>query len=486
MKRFVCASLALLMLAGFAACGGGKDSPANPTTTPVATETEPPETERTDGLPDTDMNGFTLTILHDDGTSVSWIIGTLEAEEQTGEFINDAIYDRNMYIEERFNCKFNPVTDPKVTTRYEPIVTSGDDGYDIIMLVCSDLLKRLNLVTDFGKLPYISWDEVWWNPAASDAFYIADKRMAACGNFTLSYMCSVHTVVFNKNLWSDLQIKENPYQLVREGKWTIDKMFEFAALAIADLNGDGKMTVEDDRYGYASTVRGYMNQLCINAGYKVIDKDKDNIPYFNLANNEQMMTYMLKLLNKTISDPYMLGNSYTTSVHTGGSSDFKTGKSLFASPGAKGITGYREMEDDFGILPGPKQNEEQENYITSSGAGEVATLPRSASPDHYENVGMLLEAMSFRSQTVLADAFKEVCLQSRYARDADSGEMLDILFSTITFDEGFVLFTNQFYNKLVENTFWTKNTALASTIASMRESIEQTISDTVDAAMQMP
>lgn len=79
-------------------------------------ETTTPETELTDGLPDTQMDGFALHILHDDG-SISWAEVRLDItdDDVQGEVLNDAIYDRNLYIEDRFDAVVD-ITREKMAT----------------------------------------------------------------------------------------------------------------------------------------------------------------------------------------------------------------------------------------------------------------------------------------------------------------------------------------------------------------------------------
>lgn len=68
MKRLTAVLLLLSMLAGtFAGCSdnsANSDETTPSADTPSVEETAEEETELTDGLPDTNMNGFELNILH--------------------------------------------------------------------------------------------------------------------------------------------------------------------------------------------------------------------------------------------------------------------------------------------------------------------------------------------------------------------------------------------------------------------------------------
>ncbi len=480
MKRILCVLITLLMIVPLAACGGGGDSkPAAATSGSAGTpavQTEPETTKKTDNLPPTNMDGFKMNILHDEGY-ITWAKTVLDAEETTGDLLNDAIYERNRAAEERFNFKW------AVTGMKEPqkslgsIVTSGDDTYDLIMIYCATLTKNMQYLGNIGKLPHLDLEATYWNPHASTVFWVGDKRAALCGNFSLSYISGIHLVAFNKNLWNDLQIKDDPYKLVREGKWTFDKMWEIAKLGVADLDGDGVMDYEKDRYGFSDTTRSVVWRHMIGAHYLTIEKDKDNMPIFSLPGNENMITYFKHVVDTINADPNVLGNNYASV--TSGAVKFEEEKALLAGCGVINIEKLREVEFDFGLLPDPKKDEAQEDYFTCSNAGEVLTLPLSANPEHYENVGIIMEALSFASEDTIIPAYKEIILKSRYARDEESSEMLDICFSTITFEMGYTLFTNDVYNAIITDTIFKKNSDIASCLASRKPVIEQKIDEFV-------
>jgi hypothetical protein len=51
---------------------------------------------------------------------------------------------------------------------------------------------------------------------------------------------STSTLVFNKKLIQDHAL-ENPYEIVHNNRWTLDKMIEMTRGVAQDLNGDGIM-----------------------------------------------------------------------------------------------------------------------------------------------------------------------------------------------------------------------------------------------------
>ncbi len=484
MKRTFCILLALLMAASAVSCGGSTGSGSSDTTASSG-ETTPPETELTDGLPDVDMNGFELSILHHDKTWLTWAKTDLVAEEENGDLINDAIFLRNREIEERFNCKINVEGIKQVSSVFKQLVAAGDDTYDIIMQYGIDVLGNVEYLSSMTALPYINTEAVYWNPNASSIFRIGDKQVAMAGNFTLSYISGSSCFMFNKQLYEDLKVPYNIYDLVKEGKWVTDKFIEIAKMAEFDLNGDAVMD-KNDRFGVTGSHKAFFNTMINGAGIKYVEMDKDNYPYFNIPGNEKAINFMQKLLDLTIDDPYCY---FTTSTNVdNGPSDIKfaNGQLMFSHTSINGVEGSRSMEIDFGLLPAPKYDEAQEMYYSQTNIGEIATLPRSYNTDHAEYVGMLLEALAFHSQQNMVPTYKEVLLKTKYSRDDESSDMLNYIFDGISFDYGVVVWQNSVGNVFMKNIYLPKSNTIASTIASIQTALETSIEDLKAAVAEMP
>ena len=140
-KRLISLLLLVSMLASMAACGG--DTPADPQTpadAPVSEETAEETAEETmdslearslveDGLPDKDYEGRTFRILTYDMTA-----NDFRAEEMTGALVNDATYDRNTKVMERFNIALDVNGDSAsgdTTTTIRNSIAAGDDEFDL-------------------------------------------------------------------------------------------------------------------------------------------------------------------------------------------------------------------------------------------------------------------------------------------------------------------------------------------------------------------
>ena len=149
---------------------------------------------------------------------------------------------------------------------------------------------------------------------------------------------------------------------------------------------------------------------------------------------------------------------------------FKDNHCLFIGSSMKAVSNYRDMESDIGIIPFPKFDESQEKYYALTSGGTMASLPITLPAEEYENVGLILEAMSRDSHTGLVPLYKETLLKSRYARDEGSAKMLDIIFASAAYDIGLSTFSGDTYYKYME--VYYKGT---DTFASLTEKIAPTV-----------
>jgi hypothetical protein len=91
------------------------------------------------------------------------------------------------------------------------------------------------------------------------------------------------------------------------------------------------------------------------------------------------------------------------------------------------------METDFGIIPQPKYDEAQAEYITFvNPAGSGLTIP--VTVGDIERCGVVLEAMASESYRHLTPAYYNTALQQKYTRDNESAEMLDLLLQNRVYD----------------------------------------------------
>ena len=396
------------------------------------TESAEEPVKLTDGLPDTDMQGYVLNIFNFDATWFTWRNNSILSEEQDGDIVNDALYIRQRKLEDRFNCKFKTKEVPDTTDFIKKNVSSGDNTYQLYTIYDQNFGVLVPYISDCNALPYLKIDEKHWNPNATYIYNFSEKQLALAGNISLSVVSGASCLVFNKDVYKKYFAGEDLYTLARNNKWTLDKFFEIATKVGTDLNGDGKWDA-NDLYGFSSNFKGYIGGFLTGAGMTFTGPGEEGIPTFNLHQNEAAIALVAKFMDMF----RMPGFYYTEAVQVYDTIPvmFEPGRALFAMSSAYGIERLRAMEDDIGILPLPKYSESQERYIAPTYGNTLLVLPKTVDvTSEGENIGTILEAMSFSGYYDIIPQYKEVVLKTKTARDNESADMLDIIFDSVIFN----------------------------------------------------
>lgn len=130
------------------------------------------------------------------------------------------------------------------------------------------------------------------------------------------------------------------------------------------------------------------------------------------------------------------------------------GNTLFYTPVTFNLADYRDLDWDYGILPFPKQNEAQEEYICYSRRGATATVvvPITLTGETLDRAGTLIDAMAAYGYDYVRPAVYENVLQMKGARDEESAEIIDLIFDNVTFELTAMLGGDSI-NNLINNYF---------------------------------
>ena len=433
-KRMLSLILIISLLAGLSSCG---DSSTEDTTGTPTTTSAPEETKRDDLPDDLDFAGAEIKFLCRDSDANSGYRNELDFTEEDGDLVNDAIYKRNIDVQERLNVKFTMQTvNGSWGNRNEYLglvrdsVLAGDDAYDIVVGYEAYIptLAVEHLVKNLHDIPYIDFDKPWWNKRLLESNTIGDKCYFVSGDIGLSYTSSIWVIYFNKVMAENLGITDI-YQDVLDGRWTKDLYTEYAKLATSDLNGDSQMTIDNDQFG---NVGNGLNPYF--SGIQLTDFDDKHIPSLNFDDQRiyDMVEWLDSFYNKSgYSAPW---NELNTS-HEVALKIFNDGRALFYYNSIGRMENMRSTSFDFGLVPFYKWDESQEEYYTTMHDGvSMFCVPITSQND--EAVGATMEALAVEGYYSVLPAYYDVTLQGKYTRDENSNKMLEIIRSSVicTFD----------------------------------------------------
>lgn len=487
MKRARSALLAaLLLLPLLAACSGGTTPEPAGRTAAAATDTNAPETEAklTDGVPEgVDFKGATFSAY----TRLKYFFhGEMFVAEQTGETLNDARYAARVSVEDRLNVKtkeeYYGTVDYSDNDAPRTLLLAGDTTY---ALFNGRHVNMFNYAAEgmsekLTALPYVTLSAPWWDSEFTSDVTLGGETYFAFGAYNLTAMDSIHMLLFNKKLIEDTGVNKlvlnkrfgtDLYGVVRDGKWTYDLMYETMNGVSADLNGDGKMTV-DDLWAYTAPAKQVTPSMLLGGGFYMVSKDKDNFLVNSMEGSEAFYNAYTKILQMfwTNNNWFPTIAATTDAQEAEAYSIFEQGRALFCDSTGGNVSSYRAMDMDFGIVPYPKWNEDQTSYHSRSEYPELFCVP--VYSDKKEMTGAMLEAMSSAYYETVKDAYFEISLKSRTARDSDSAEMLELIYSVRVFDFGDTILCSQIRDGKLRQYFAANNPDLTSMLAEISGTVK--------------
>ena len=490
-KKSLALLMALLMLLPAALACGKTEEPA--ATTTAATTQAPAEgttaaTEETttegyaikDNLPeDLKFNGETISII---SRGRSWCKDEVSVEALTGDVINDAIYNRNAAVQDRLGVKIvNYLTTDNdnysITETIRKQVQAGTDEYNLFAnsVYATIMYTGDNLFQDMTELTYLDLEQPYWSQGFNEAASIGEAQYFATGAICLSLYRFVFATFFNKNMFDEYKVPYL-YDVVNDGKWTLDYQREISQNIYVDLNGDGVKDA-NDRYGFITNhdmigVDAYWSSCKL----PILSKDADNFLAYDV--NIDRMSYAIDKINLLLWEN---DGAYCV-VHKSADAEQDDIATMFAQDQAAMTTlrlihvesaDMRNMTSLYGIVPMPKLDETQESYYSYAHDTMTAYgIPLTVIGDELEMVGAFLEAMASESYRTVTPAYYELALKTKYVSDEESVKMLDDIINCFYVDAG-VLYTKKISSFHQNMRTWIGNNR--NTVSSMIKATEKVI-----------
>ena len=498
-KRILSILLALIMLTSMAAgCasdtdGGADDAAQNQggADDTAAAEPEIPASDILEIPADVNYEGDTITYLVSTGTN--WGNENIVVEELTGETINDSIYNRNIAVEEKLNIVLEQIDCKYDTMQNEVsnVVHAGTGDFDIVMprLFYYAALAQEGMLLNVDSLEHVNTDKVWWDDTIRRDLSVLGNLYALVGDMHMYANDATWIMLFSKDLYNDLGYNEiygSVYDIVKDGKWTFDKFTEIMKDVTFDLDGDSTLT-EKDQIAHLAANNNPIFAFISAAGESMYKKTETDIS-LNIA-SDSFITVVDQVI-RIMNDDYMTLNTYSTekwgkkAATLKGNNQmqknmFGENRVLFRSEVLDVVDQYSDLDLDFGIIPYPKYNESQKDYVSIIIPDVVVTsVPVDCKES--DKISVVLETMASLSRDTVRTAYYDVTLQRKNARDEESSAMLDIIFSNRMYMFDMVFDWGGLKNKIIESVNNAQND-MATIAASLNTQISNEISKTLEA-----
>lgn len=489
-KRNFLLCLVAAQLLSLVACGNSASETTIETDNAIMENTDTElETEIHGNLPDRDLEGRTFTVYTRSAPGLPQFDAyELVSEEMNGDVLNDAIYTRNMAVEEKYNFTIQQEKFESPGTTTIKAAQSGDTSVDYTVSQVADVREKVieGAFYDLYDGEYFDFDMPWWHETINESCSLAGKLFMAMNDYLLLYKQQTYCLFFNKTTATDYQLRDY-YEAVLDGSWTWENMYADMQLVTMDVNGDGKMD-QWDSYGFTCQY-GQMLAAVIGCDVQYSEKDADDTPILK-ADAESHINVLDKVssifIDKTVT---LLANDYSSSVTTGKSmwdipSDtFYDERALFLG----GVVRYapsiiENCEVDFGILPMPKYTEEQNGYYSYSEVGNSTAILVPVVAD-LSDVSFVIEALSEESYRTVVPAYYKVMVKSKYSPDPNASAVLDLMFANHRFDTALLyswLDISGIYDTILqkkENTFASQYAAKSGAAQTKLDKWMETLSE---------
>lgn len=449
MKKGIIIMMALLL--SLPSCGSTSGTEETVDTADAVTETAVMETEKPDPFAEFDYEGRTFRIENsinqasDSFVSSNYLIEG--HEELTGDAASDAAFARNLAVEELLNVQLDYTQVDQgyaaVGSHIRNYCLAGDDRYELLI---NDMYGISALTVEglfYNVLDGKHFDftqPYWYRQFMEDISINSHFQYMLCGDYFIDLLRCSHCLVFNKDYYTDLFGNSDAlYETVINGDWTLDAWFQLVDSAYQDLNGNGQKDNED-AFGY----NAYSDwgpaipiMICADPGY--IERDAEGYPVVTM-NNERTMKLIDEIARLWQSDG-TAAKAINDGYEYNAEPIFTSGRALFYGYQRLGSLEselLRSTEHEIGVVPYPKLDDAQAEYISSShDTAELGVIPLTLPETELDYVSAVLEVLCRETYEEMLPVYYEMSLKLKYTRDSQSAQMLDIIHDHL--GNGFVL-----------------------------------------------
>ena len=409
-----------------------------------------------------DFGGETVTVMVPASSSLYW---DMAITDMGANVLSAEMYERNMYTEEKLNVSLNFLyVEPSNFNAYlKTLVSTGSNEVDFVSYNAIQVTQGLHmgLYANVANSEYIDLTASWWNASYNEAASQFGTQYTLLGDINLVSYDMLGAVYFNCDLMEDFGL-ENVYELVLNGEWTIEKMREYAQNIYMDLDGNGALSASD-RYGAITTKNGSVNMFLRTSGISLItyNERKDTM---QVNASDMAMDLMAQLGELWLDNP----DAYLVTSPADIYSTAANGNTLFAVDTLRRNNGnlasmLANSDSNFGILPMPKKDVEQAEYLSSTdGVYTVIAVLNDC-----QKVGVTLDTMGAYNRKNVLDTYQDAVMHC-FNDSAEARDVLSLIFDGATWDY-MSIYDGALSN--ATNTLWT-SAFLKGSAGSLMQTIE--------------
>lgn len=357
--------------------------------------------------------------------------------EQTAGIINAAVVERNEFLRQKYGASIQVFQkeEAAVADELKTAIESGNDYGDMLSLSAKKTVSLYlsGLLLDMNTLPSFNADSNYFDKnnakklaTNSSLYLLADPINLVYGD--------TYAMFYNRELIENAGT-EDPISLVKQGKWTWDKMLEISKAAAKDVFHKSGADIANDVFAYGAYYEEgtYPTVMWTSTGKSIIGNTY-RAPVGMAMNGEEAETLARKL--KTYFDtkgkyPFEGDDALKA---------FKSGRLVFFCNKLDYIYAFSDDNEDeskFSVLPIPKLDEAQKEYhCLVSNDARVISVPKTVektTDTHKRFVSVMISAMCATGGDTVCDAFVSAHI-SLYFSSNDEAVAFRTVCESITYD----------------------------------------------------
>ena len=443
MKRFVrlvSFALALIMLASvFVACGEPSSSVEDGTKPNGQSGTE--EVLFYEDLPDINWENAEYRILGRDFEENNFKNFEVDYEEMPEDVVGLAVWNRNAAIKAKYGLDIvGKFVNEATTATAKLSLETGDDQYDLILCPNNQFhsFALQGYLINISELKYVNLEKDCWNAYANEQLTMGGKLYYTTNKFMLQDKHRTWMLWYNRTLANELNLGYLESE-VFDGTWTMDRLIEISKQGSSEFDGADGMTF-GDKWGVTFSSSYCFAQLVLGTGFRISEKGSDGYPKL-VGATDQMVSYIDKVIELTSNTDSCFINGIrptTEDSQASGATIFTEGRAVIMGHAISFIDNLYRLDFEYGALPNPKYNVEQESYYSVPNLSNGSLMAVPATVYDLDKAGFGLQAISEESVNTSYYAYIETRCKLQDAYDEDMAKCLGIIFDGVVYDIAFV------------------------------------------------
>lgn len=371
---------------------------------------------------------------------------SIYADSEGGDNVDVAVHRRNILVEERLGVKINVIDVLDGAVLHSTVMNAlaaGSSEYDIISgyqahdlgIASRGYMINLNDLKSYDA-DYIDTSKPYWSEDYSKNMAYKSAMYWITGDLSLRYIGGIYCTFVNAALYKSYfqETYGSIYDMVKAGDWTLDRMTSMSEAVFVDRGLVQGVIDAEDQLGFVIEMADPLDGMAVGAGVQWSQTNADgdvSIVFYN-TNTLGFVEKMNELLNGK-KGAYTATFSHSANMMN----MFNEGNVLFVCDKIYQAQNYLgNMEDDYHIIPLPKLDSSQQYYRSAIHDG-CSIYGINYMSENIPASAATLEALAAESYKTVSSIYYDIVLKSRYTRDPETAEMVDLIRNSVYTDFAF-------------------------------------------------